>query len=128
MAENKERVAQLRENYEKACSDYVAALNEAWGISEGWWIGGDIGGIYCFLDAECLTMEDVVLAVDNNICIDAYFEWSEYNQFACEFGQNRINLKSWIMGMRGLPKQEQESLRKLKKDFEEAMRTCKEKY
>lgn len=117
----------LRTDYEKACNAYVEKLKETWEV-DGWWVGEDVGTVWCFLDNDFLRMDEIILCVDESIGIDEYREWNDYNTFAAEFNQNAVNLKSWHMGYHGIPKEEQESLRKLKSELEEAVKDCKEKF
>lgn len=127
MAKNLEQIKILRDNYERACNAYVQALNEMWELGDnGWW--GDVGEIYYFLDTESLRMDEIIYCVENNISLDEYFEWQEYNMFAHEFNQNYINLKSWHMGYHGVPKESQEKFRKLKQDFEQTIKNYKETF
>lgn len=127
MAKNLEQIKILRDNYERACNAYVQALNEMWELGDsGWW--SDVGETYHFLDTESLRMDEIIYCVENNISLDEYFEWSEYYSFAHEFNQNYINLKSWHMGYHGIPKESQENLRKLKQDFEQAIKDYKETF
>ena len=133
MAEDKKQVEEtylrdLRHDYEIACDAYVDALCDKWRISDGWWVNDEIGGSYIFLDTESLRMDEIILCVENDISIDEYFEWSEYNTFAHDFNQNIISIKAWHMGYHGIPKEERDALYKLRQDFEETCKQYKSKY
>ena len=45
---NRAHIKLLKENYEKACNDYVRALLTLWGVDckLGYWIGDEAGGVY----------------------------------------------------------------------------------
>lgn len=126
MEKDKEQIKALREQYEKACNAYREILESRWGV-QCEWSGFDCDLLW-FCESECLTMSDLILCVEENIGIEEYFEWSKYNEFAREFNQNVINLRSWHMGYHGIPMDEQETLRKLKTDFEDTIASYKETY
>ena len=121
---------QLRNNYENACNAYVKELEKMWELGEdsGWWAGDAVGEVYCFLDTETLRMDEIITCVEENVSIDEYFKWSEYNTFANEFNQNIINLKSWLMGCPRLSEKEIANLKKLKQDLDDAIKLYKEKF
>lgn len=119
---------ELRSNFEAACNAYASALNIMWSVG-GYW-AHNVGEVYLFANIEDypITLDDLILCVDEEIAFDEFKEWSDYCDFAREYGQQNINLYSWHHGYRGVPKETQERLRKLKEELEEACKECKDLY
>ena len=69
----------LKENYEKACNDYVRALLTLWDVDCkcGYWIGGDVGGVYDCDGWIFLNMQDVVDCVENGVTSEEYEQWQD---------------------------------------------------
>lgn len=120
----------IRKNFERAVSDYVAALLEkfGWDAYYGSWVADDCTGVYCYADEYFFNLGDIVYIVDNNVSLETYEEWCEYCAWAQEFRQTSPNLRSWVSGCPRASKQEMESLRKLKQGFEDTIKEYKERY
>lgn len=127
MAENLE---QMRQNFETAVADYVAALLEQfdWVATYGYWVADDCTGIYCYGDEYFINLSDIVYIVDHGVTFETFATWYEYSNNAHEFGLTHINLQSWCMGCPHASEEEIEHLRKLKQDFFDAVKECKDKY
>lgn len=125
MATDNEQIKALRERFDSVCNDYIKILEERWEVAGTW---SDASDLYWFCETEALSLSDVIFCVEEGIELDEYFEWSEYNEFAREFKQNVINLRSWHMGWHGIPKESQDSLRRMKKAFEDAVNDYKERF
>lgn len=121
-----DRKKELRNNYDAACNAYISELNKMWHV-EGYWAGG-AGEVYCFNEEESINMGDIILCVEEDIAHEEFKEWEDYCSFAYEFNQDKINFLSWHHGYRGVPKEEQETLRKLKEQFQEKIAECNEIY
>ena len=131
MAKNDKKLLELRLNYEKACQAYVNALYELWNVDAiyCWWVGDRVGVNVLVVNTEhCLSMDDVIFCVENEVSYDEFLDNEDYNSWAIEFGVNCINIKHWHMGNHGAPEEERERLTKLKKDFEDAVDDCKSKF
>lgn len=120
----------LKENYENACNAYVKELEKMWDLGEdsGWWAADEVGGVYCFLDTEALRMDELITCVEKKVSMDEYFKWSGYNDFARDFNQNQISLESWLKGCPRLSDKEIAHLKKLRKEFDDAVNSYKEKF
>lgn len=90
----------LHKVYEAVCDTYAQRLIEQLGLSEdeAYWVSDDIGGTFAYSDSYFLSMEDIVMLVDNCIGYDEFNEW--YNQWTDFDNKDRTNLRSWIMGAR----------------------------
>ena len=123
-------VSLLRQNYENACTAYLNALLAIWELDSyyGWWACDEIGDVYTYADVLTIRMDEIIYCVDNNISLDTFNEWSDYCSWANEFNQNIPNLKSWCLGCPRVPKETQEHLNLLKKNFNDAIAETKEKF
>lgn len=90
----------LHKAYESVCDTYAQRLIEQLGLrkDDAYWVSDEIGSTFAYGDNYFLTMEEIVLLVDNCIGYDEFAEW--YNQWTEFDNENRINLRSWIMGAR----------------------------
>jgi len=90
----------LHKAYEAVCDTYAQRLIEQLGLrkDDAYWVLDEIGDVFAYRDNYFLTMEEIVLLVDNCIGYDEFNEW--YNQWTEFDNENRINLRSWLMGAR----------------------------
>lgn len=90
----------LHKAYESVCDTYAQRLIEQLGLNkdESYWVSDEIGGTFAYGDCYFLNMEEIVLLVDNCIGYDEFNEW--YCQWTDFERENRINLRSWLMGAR----------------------------
>lgn len=125
-----ENVRLLRMNFDKAVADYVAALLKMyeWDSFYGYWVGDDNTGVYAYGDNYFLNLSDIIYIVDNNVPFEVFDEWCEYITDAHEVGLHIPNLPSWHKGCPRASKEEIERLKGLRKDFNDAVKQCKEKY
>ena len=70
---------------------------ESAGDVEEWWVGGTIGSVI-YINDFYFSMEEMVLALSNKVSSKSLFLW--YEQWTDCNNYNRINLKSWIGGLR----------------------------
>lgn len=90
----------LHNAYEAVCDTYAQRLIEQLGLhkDDAYWVLDEVGYVFAFGDNYFLNMEEIVLLVDNCIGYDEFDEW--YSQWTDFDKENRINLRSWIMGAR----------------------------
>ena len=94
-------LAQLEENYEKACNAWVRELARMWGqdYMEGYWIGDEPGGIYDF-NGECpLDMQDIIYIVRKGITYAQASDWQEYVSWISdyeEYGYETPTLREYV--------------------------------
>lgn len=117
---NKAHIKLLKENYEKACNNYVRALLTLWGIDYkcGYWVGGEVGGVYDCDGWVFLNMQDVVYCVENGVTSEEYEQWQDYGVKCAEYNLPILNLNAWH---KGAPRYDFTKLDSLKKDLEEAI-------
>ena len=122
---NKAHIKLLKENYEKACNDYVRALLNQWSLDGfyGYWIGGEVGGVYDYGDGIfTISMQDIVYCVENGVTEKEYEEMLEYNIKCHEYNLPMINLNAWH---KGAPKYDFTKLDALKKDLDNTIEEYK---
>ena len=120
----------LKTNYESACNAYLRALLTLWDLDGcyGFWIGDEIGGVYCYGDDLFIGMDDMRYCVENNVSYDTFYEWQEYCVWAHEFDKASPNLKSWCMGCPRFDKETMKKLSDAKLELDKLVRETKEIY
>ena len=122
---NKAHIKLLKENYEKACNEYVAALLTLWDLDGyyGSWIGEDVGGVYDYGDGMfTIGMQDIVYCVENCVTEQEYEEMLEYCCKCAEYNLPTMNLNAWH---KGAPRHDFTKLDALKKDLNDAIEEYK---
>lgn len=135
MEERTRRIKQLRADYDRLANMYLGELIKDYDLdpSYGYWVGDEIGGVYCNGDMFSVSFNDMIFIVDNGISKDEFLEWVDYCLWAHEFGQTVPNLKSWHAGCPRHSKETIGHLTKLKRDLitninELTAKTIKEKW
>ena len=106
----------IKMNYETACYEYLKRLLKNWGYGDcvvssvGWWVGDDIGGVFCLEDNTFLNMEDIRYCVDHDVDEDTYSEYLDYNLRCAEYGFNQMNLNAFV---KGAPRVDDETFERL---------------
>lgn len=92
--------SRLHDFYETVCDTYAQRLIGQLELNydEAYWVSNEIGEVFAYGDFYFLRMSEIILLVDNGIGFDEFNEW--YNQWTDFDRDNRINLRSWIMGAR----------------------------
>lgn len=113
----------IRIDFERVVGSYEDALCELFQLNkdDGFWVGDDIGGVYCNGDMFCITFDEMRIVIDNNISKKEFLEYEEYVSFCMEFNKVAPNLQSWI---KGCPRHSKETIQKihdLKRQFDIAV-------
>lgn len=125
---NKAHIKLLKEKYEKACNDYVAALLNLWDLDGyyGYWIGSEVGGVYDYGDGIfTISMCDIIYCVENGVTEKEYKEMFEYCIKCHEYNLPMININAWH---KGAPRYDFTKLDAAKKAFDEAINNEKNKF
>ena len=120
---NKAHIKLLKENYEKACNDYVRALLTLWGVDYkyGYWVGG----VYDCDGWIFINMQDVVYCVENDVTSEEYEKWQDYCVKCSEYHLPILNLNAWH---KGAPRHDFTKLDAAKKALDEAIENEKNKF
>lgn len=118
---DKNRLNELNKAYEKACNDILKAFAEEYyvDVDKDCWVGDNVGDIVCVCDKFFLSMQDILLMLNNNVSWEEYFDFYHYNQDCAYLGLHIINLRSWLGGAIRYPKERLERLKALRKDIDE---------
>ena len=125
---NKAHIRLLKENYEKACNDYVAALLTLWDLDGyyGYWIGEEVGGVYDYGDGMyTINVQDIVYCVENGVTEEEYEEMLEYCVKCHEYNLPTMNLNAWH---KGAPRHDFTKLDAAKKALEDEIKNEKMKF
>lgn len=119
----------IKKDYTCACNNYLDKLLENWGLRDnpGWWVGDEIGGVYCCEDDIFINMNDIVYCVDNDVDWYTYTKYLDYTSRCCEFGFDNINLKSFVKGAPRISDENFERLYKIKQELNDSINEIKEK-
>lgn len=121
----------LREDYEKACNQYLVELLNMWELSaeEGFWIGDEVGGVFDYGGGlVIINMEDIIFCVENDVTIETFHAWQEYCVRAHGYGFATPNLKSWGAGCPRVETAVFDKLDGLKADLQKAIDEEKSKF
>lgn len=130
MEESKEYI---KINYETACYEYLKRLLKNWGYGDcvvssvGWWVGDDIGGVFCLEDNTFLNMDDIRYCVDNDVDEDTYADYLDYNLRCADYGFNQINLNAFIKGAPRISDESFERLERIQLELEKSIEDVKKK-
>lgn len=122
----------LSEQYRQICDEYVRKFCQLYNLipfDDDVWVANEAGTIACIGDLF-LDFHDVIkYSVDNSLTdYDELLKWYDYNLFAAEYNQTTPNFSSWVRGCPRMSPEEQERLKSLKSDFEDAVKEYNDKY
>lgn len=114
-----EKLKKLREDYERLANMYLDELVKAYELDpdNGYWVGDEVGGVYCNGDMFSVSFDDMIFIVTYNVPKDEFLEWVDYCLFAHEFGQPEPNLKSWYAGCPRHNKETRDRITELKRNL-----------
>ena len=112
MSEN--TIEKLKENYEKAVTDYIKEFEKVYEVDFDFWVGDEVGGVANIGD-ETYNFSDLKYMIDNSIKYDFLVDWYyfvlEYNE-KCYY-----NLDAYCRLRRDAENKEHFSLDKFEKDL-----------
>lgn len=113
----------LRENYEKACCEYINTLLNLWELSpdDGWWVGNMVGSTYVHEASIELNMDDIIFCIENNISLDTYYKYIDYIEKCIEYHFKLLSLKAYCEGAPQVPKETFDKLDAMKKELEDCI-------
>lgn len=120
----------LRENYEKACVDYLVALLNAWewDCHYGFWIGDKVGGTYCYGDDVSMTMDEITFCVDNGISEKQHYKYFSYCMRCAEYEFSVPNIESYFNGCPHVPDETFDKLDRMKAEMINLINETKENF
>lgn len=116
-------MSKLKENYEKACNDYLKAFCEKHDFdyedAKTSWVAG-IVGTTCMCGDYFVQLEDLILDVENEAEESEFFKWYDYSCECSELGIFSPNYGSWLKGCPRLSPIQKISIRAAKNRVKEA--------
>ena len=92
----------LHKAYEDVCNTYKQRLLDQFDFNfnkdDTYWIGNVVGDTLDIIGLYFLSMQDIVLIVDNAMPYDEFTKW--YYQWTDNDNRYRINLEHWFNGVR----------------------------
>lgn len=90
----------LHETYDEVCETYKQRLLEQFDFNKDdtYWIGNVVGETLDIIGLYFLSIQDIVLIVDNAMPYDEFTKW--YYQWTDNDNRYRINLEHWFNGVR----------------------------
>lgn len=119
----------MKQNYEKDCNDYLRAFCEKhdFDFEDASWVGDDVGGI-----ADCssytFSMATIRTDIDEDAPEEELLKHYDYCLNAMEFKLSVPNFHSWIHGCPRTSDEWFDKMRKMKEDFENAIKEEKNKF
>ena len=128
--ERQERLMELRSQWVSACECYLHELFTMWESSKnyGYWVGNQVGGVYCLDDYIFINMEDIIYIVENAIPRHTYLDFIEYCQWCSQYAFTTPNFRSYVNGCPTIPSDVRDKLDKQKSDFEKLVMETKKDF
>jgi hypothetical protein len=89
------RASIVKEEYQKACNEYVALFEKKHGYQFTGWVADHVGGIAEFIEQYFFSMGDITYDIDNKLKKNVIFKWQDY---AVEKGMDNkpyVNLQNY---------------------------------
>ena len=119
----------LKKNYEDACNAYLKAFckKHDFYFSEAFWVGDDVGGIVDCNGGYDFDMATIRTDIDEDAPEEELIKWYDYIVDAMEFKLPTPNFHAWIHGCPRTSEAWFKDMRKMKEDFENAIKDEKDK-
>ena len=121
----------IKKAYTMACNDYLYKLLENWGLYEdgdtnfGWWVGDEVGGVFCCEDDTFIDMNDIVYCVDNDVDYETYTDYIDYISKCHEYGFDKLNLNAYVKGAPRVSDEQFERLDNIKQELFDSIEDIK---
>ena len=119
----------LRENYEKACNEYINTLLNLWELNttDGWWVG-EVGSIYCHEANVSMNMEEIIYCIEHSVSLNTYYQFIDYTEKCDEYNFNHLSLKSCCEGVPRVPQETIDRRDALKQELNKCIDDTKSKF
>lgn len=71
-------IKDLKKRYYAICKEYVFYFSQKHEYVFSYWVGGEKGGIACFIDQYFFSTENIIFDVNTNQPKNQIFEWMDY--------------------------------------------------
>lgn len=117
---NKAHIQRLKENYEKACNEYLKAFccQYEFQYDEDAWAAGDVGTVALVGD-YFIDFQDMMYMLNKGIAFEVWLRWYDYCLDAHELGLDEPNFVSWSKGCPRLTEKELQNIKDARQALEE---------
>jgi hypothetical protein len=124
----------IKREYIRACNDYLYKLLDNWQFYEddvdapcnfGWWVGDEVGGVFCLEDDTFIDMNDIRYCVDNDVDYETYTEYLDYITRCDGYGFDKINLNAFVKGAPRISNEQFDRLDKMRQEFHKTINEVK---
>lgn len=116
-----EQLKKLNLAYYKACNDILEAFAKEYyvDVDKDCWVGDNVGDMVCINDYFVISMQDILLMLNNNVSWEEYFNFYHYNQDCIYLGLHTITLRSWLSGAIRYPKERLKRLKAMRMEIDD---------
>lgn len=126
---SKKSIEYARKKWSEACNLWVCLLCEQWERNDrnGYWIGGEVGGVWDMGGDVIMGMNDVIYAVEHNIPFQAYHDWQDYCMDVSELNIDTPSFIDYCNGIGVIKKENLDKLLSMKQDLDNYVNEEKKK-
>lgn len=123
---NKAHIKLLKENYEKACNEYLKAFCSTYELQyeKDAWAAGDVGTIALIGDYY-IDFQDMMYMLNNNRAFDEWLRWYDYCLDASDLGLDTPKFTSWCKGCPRLTKEQIQDIKEKRQELKELIDSYK---
>ena len=123
---NEALIKLLKENYEKACNEYLKAFCSTYELQyeEDAWEAGDVGTIALIGDFY-IDFQDMMYMLNNGIAFEEWLRWYDYCLDAHDLGLDMPNFTSWHKGCPRLTKEQIQDIKDKRQELKELINSYK---
>ena len=108
---------QLKENFDKACNDYLEAFCKKQGFSSFYWIADRVGEMADCNECFTFSFDDIRTDIDTDAPAQKIVEWYDCCAEAESVGIATPNYRHWLQGCPVTDKQTIDRLKEMQQDF-----------
>lgn len=122
-------IRNAQKKWSEACNLWVYLLCEQWGVDgrKGYWIGGQVGGVWDMDGVVIMGMDDIIYAVKHSVPMKAYDDWRDYCMDISELKIDTPSFIDYCNGMGVLNKESLDRLLQMKRDLDKLVEEEKSK-
>lgn len=118
---------QLKENFDKACNDYLEAFCKKQGFSSFYWVADRVGEIADCNECFTFNFDDIRADIDTDAPAQEIVDWNDYCAEAELIGLATPDYRHWLQGCPRADKQTIDKLKEMRQElFDEIERINKE--
>ena len=122
-------IRNARQKWSEACNLWVYLLCEQWGVDgrKGYWIGGQVGGVWDMDGVFTMGMDDIIYAVEHSVPMKTYDDWRNYCMDISEMKIDTPSFVDYYNGVGVLNKESLDKLLQMKRDLDKLVEKEKSK-